>query len=174
MTVRSYSTKANALRALKSICEKCVKFAKQIIREEEGRFVFDEDKIEEFMTTKEWQEVYGASGSGLPVEEEESKEEVKYETEAMKVQQAVAEAVRTEIKREAQKTSMKLDRTIMVYENGKAVGTWKNACAMWKQHPDWMTSAQEDGLTKKLYDAAKRGEKIVVEINGRAFELVNV
>ena len=77
--------------------------------------------------------------------------------------------------REAMKTSLKLDRTIAAYdETGKVLGTWVNACRMWKQNLDWMTSAQQDGLTAKLYKAAKQGEKIRVVINGRGFELVTV
>lgn len=69
------------------------------------------------------------------------------------------------------KTSMKLDRTISCVETGEV---WKNANQMWKANPNWMTSAQQDGLTKKLYSAAKNGEKITVEINARHFTLVNV
>ena len=77
--------------------------------------------------------------------------------------------------REAMVTSLKLDRTITAYdENMVQIGVWPNACRMWKQNLDWMTSAQQDGLTAKLYKAAKRGEKIRVTINGRTFELVNV
>lgn len=77
--------------------------------------------------------------------------------------------------REAMITSLKLDRTITAYDESMAqIGVWKNACQMWKQNLDWMTSAQQDGLTAKLYKAAKAGEKIRVVINGRTFELVNV
>lgn len=76
--------------------------------------------------------------------------------------------------REAMKESLKLDRTIQAFEGKKSLGTWKNAFRMWKDHQDWMTSAQQDRLTAKLYEAAKRGEKASVEINGRRFELVNV
>ena len=76
--------------------------------------------------------------------------------------------------REAMKTSLKLDRTIVVYEGDELQGTWSNAFRMWKDNPEWMTSGQQDRLTAKLYAAAKQGEKIQVEINGRTFELANV
>lgn len=180
MSDRTYSTKQNARRALKSVCKNCVKHAAAIIYEtEDGRWALNEDLIEKYMDVNEWQEVYGTTGSGLPVEPTEEQDdlgsldnvETRYENQSMVVQQAVATAIRTEIKREAQKTSMKLDRRISVVGSGEI---YKNACAMWKANPTWMTSAQEDRLTKVLYAAAKRGEKIVVEINGRAFELVNI
>lgn len=76
--------------------------------------------------------------------------------------------------REAMKESLKLDRTIVAYNGEEKLGEWKNAFRMWVANPSWMTSAQQDRLTAKLYEAAKRGEKVRVEINGRAFELVNV
>lgn len=77
--------------------------------------------------------------------------------------------------REAMKTSLKLDRTITAYDAEMVqIGVWKNAFQMWKEHTDWMTSAQQDSLTAKLYKAAKQGEKISVVINNRTFELVNV
>lgn len=75
---------------------------------------------------------------------------------------------------ETMKTSLKLDRTIIASYHGQELGTWKNAYQLWKQHPDWMTSAQQDGLTAKLYKAAKEGQRITVEINGRSFYLANV
>ncbi len=67
--------------------------------------------------------------------------------------------------------SLKLDRTIQC---GESKQTWKNAHQMWKENPEWMTSAQQDRLTRQLYEAAKRGEKLIVNINGRDFCLVNV
>jgi len=70
---------------------------------------------------------------------------------------------------ETMKTTLKLDRTIVCGNE-----EWKNAFQMWKEHTDWMTSAQQDGLTAKLYKAAKNGEKIEVTINGRTFYLKNV
>ena len=73
--------------------------------------------------------------------------------------------------REAMKSSLKLDRTITCLTTQE---TWGNAFQMWKQHTDWMTSAQQDNLTAKLYKAAKQGQKIQVTINERTFELVNV
>lgn len=192
----SYATKANAKRALKNICTKCLQHANEIIIEIGGRFHFNEDLVEKYMTTDEWQEVYGSNGDGLPdetitpsdeaevaarldaeefhqVTEQEHAEHrgEKYQTEGMKIQQAVAETVQKENHHEAQKTSMKLDRTITCVENGEV---WKNAHQMWKTNPTWMTSAQQDRLTAQLYAAAKQGDQIVVEINGRHFELVNV
>ena len=76
--------------------------------------------------------------------------------------------------RDNMKTSLKLDRTIVAYEGDELQGTWSNAYRMWKDNPEWMTSGQQDRLTAKLYAAAKLGDKIKVEINGRSFELVNV
>lgn len=77
--------------------------------------------------------------------------------------------------REAMKTSLKLDRTIAAYDKEMVlIGTWKNAYRMWKDNPEWMTSAQQDTLTAKLYKAAKQGERISVTINDRTFGLVNV
>lgn len=227
MTDRTYSTKANAKRALASVCKNCVKHAKAIIYEtEEGRFALNEELIEQYMNTDEWQEVWGHNGAGLPIEptvEEEvivlTKPEMT-DINAAAVLLGIGNVMNTQvcqkcgseelyvgrcdkhgivvdddkiigchhcdwrvdtrkktasnptgIVREAQKTSMKLDRRISVVGSGEI---YKNACAMWKANPTWMTSAQEDTLTKKLYAAAKKGEKIVVEINGRSFELVNV
>lgn len=67
------------------------------------------------------------------------------------------------------KTTLKLDRTIVCGDQ-----EWKNAFRMYKEHTDWMTSAQQDSLTAKLYKAAKNGEKITVVINDRSFSLKNV
>ena len=84
---------------------------------------------------------------------------------------AKREVVSTGEAREAMKSSLKLDRTITCITTQE---TWGNAFQMWKQHTDWMTSAQQDNLTTKLYKAAKQGQKIQVTINDRTFELVNV
>lgn len=73
--------------------------------------------------------------------------------------------------RPVMKESLKLDRTIRCVETKE---TWKNAYRMWVEHPEWMTSSQQDRLTAQLYRAAKQGDKLRVEINGRSFELVNV
>ena len=73
--------------------------------------------------------------------------------------------------RGAMKDSLKLDRTIQCEETGEQ---WKNAYQMWKQNPHFMTSGQQDRLTKQLYDAAKEGIKAVVTINDRSFSLVNL
>ena len=79
---------------------------------------------------------------------------------------------------ETMKTTLKLDRTIVAFDNSSdemlPLGQWKNAFQMWKANPTWMTSAQQDGLTAKLYKAAKTGEQITIEINERMFRLANV
>lgn len=73
------------------------------------------------------------------------------------------------------KTSMKLIRIIEVLDDeGKHADVWKNAFQMWKAHSDWMTSAQQDGLTAKLYASAKLGIQLTVTVNGRSFRLVSV
>ena len=91
-----------------------------------------------------------------------------------KVKASGEERTQSVTQAETMKTSLKLDRTIIAVADGKELGTWKNAYQLWKQHPDWMTSAQQDGLTAKLYKAAKEGQRITVEINGRSFYLANV
>lgn len=73
--------------------------------------------------------------------------------------------------RPVMKASLKLDRSIRHVETGDV---WLNAHQMWVANPDWMTSSQQDRLTARLYAAAKRGERELVEVNGRTFELVNV
>lgn len=71
----------------------------------------------------------------------------------------------------AMKTTLKLDRTIICVTTGQE---WKNAYQMWKQNPSWMTSAQQDNLTAKLYTAAKKGETMQVTVNNRTFALKSV
>ena len=73
--------------------------------------------------------------------------------------------------RPTMKTSLKLDRRIMRVDSEQV---WPNAHVMWVENPDWMTSSQQDRLTARLYAAAKRGERELVTVNGRTFELVNV
>lgn len=73
--------------------------------------------------------------------------------------------------RPTMKESLKLDRTITCVNTGE---TWKNAYQMWREHFDWMTSAQQDRLTAQLYAAAKNSEQKIIEINDRSFKLVNV
>lgn len=75
------------------------------------------------------------------------------------------------VERKRMQDSLKLDRRITCLSTG---GMWDNAHQMWKERPDWMTSGQQDRLTAQLYAAAKEGRKIVVEVNGRQFELLNV
>jgi hypothetical protein len=78
-----------------------------------------------------------------------------------------------ELTRPQMQASLKLDRTIQCVETKE---TWKNAFRMWKEHADWMTSAQVDRLTRVLYTAAKQPNPVAatVTINGRTFKLVNV
>ena len=73
--------------------------------------------------------------------------------------------------RPTMQSSLKLDRTITCVETGEV---WKNAYQMWLENSDWMTSGQQDRLTSQLYSAAKRGDKVMITINGRTFHLVNV
>lgn len=73
--------------------------------------------------------------------------------------------------RPVMKTSLKLDRRIMRVDSEQV---WPNAHVMWVENPDWMTSSQQDRLTARLYAAAKRGEREIVEVNGISFMLVNV
>lgn len=92
---------------------------------------------------------------------------------ARKTKASGEERTQSATQAETMKTSLKLDRTIVAVAEGRE-SSYKNAYQMWKQHPDWMTSAQQDGLTAKLYKAAKEGQRITIEINGRSFYLANV
>lgn len=74
--------------------------------------------------------------------------------------------------RPAMRTSLKLDRQIMMLDNDNEV--WPNAYRMWCAYPDLMTSAQQDRLTQQLYAAAKRGERAVVTVNNLRYQLVNL
>ena len=108
------------------------------------------------------------------VEEKQQVTEEKLVEEVSKVEGERAPSV---TQADTMKTSLKLDRTIAVryeVEGEKKYEQFKNACQMWKANPTWMTSSQQDTLTAKLYAAAKKGDKITVEINGHAFELLNV
>ena len=109
------------------------------------------------------------------VEEKQQVTEEKLVEEVSKVEGERAPSV---TQADTMKTSLKLDRTIVATwktaEGNECSGEWKNAYQMWKANPTWMTSSQQDTLTAKLYAAAKKGDKITVEINGRAFELLNV
>lgn len=73
--------------------------------------------------------------------------------------------------RPAMQASLKLDRRIYCEETKEV---WKNAHQMWLENPKFMTSAQQDRLTKKLYDAAKQGKRIVERVNDLNFCLVHV
>lgn len=83
----------------------------------------------------------------------------------------VTESEPTGKERPVMKASLKLDRTIMRIDSEQV---WPNAHVMWVENPDWMTSSQQDRLTARLYAAAKRGEREIVEVNGISFMLVNV
>lgn len=78
---------------------------------------------------------------------------------------------KADITRVAMQASLKLDRRIRCEETGEE---WKNAHQMWKENPSYMTSAQQDRLTKQLYAAAKEGQRVVVKVNDLHFSLVNV
>ena len=88
-----------------------------------------------------------------------------------KASESEGERAHSATQADTMKTSLKLDRTITCTETELV---WKNAYQMWKANPTWMTSSQQDTLTAKLYAAAKKGDKITVEINGRHFYLCNV
>ena len=102
------------------------------------------------------------------VEEKQQVTEEKLVEEVSKVEGERAPSV---TQADTMKTSLKLDRTIMCLQTAEV---FKNAYQMWKANPTWMTSSQQDTLTAKLYAAAKKGDKITVEINGRSFCLCNV
>lgn len=87
------------------------------------------------------------------------------------VEATETESAPTGKERPTMKTSLKLDRSIRHVDTGDV---WLNAHQMWVANPDWMTSSQQDRLTARLYAAAKRGERELVTVNGRTFELVNV
>ena len=78
---------------------------------------------------------------------------------------------KADITRVAMQASLKLDRRIRCEETGEE---WKNAHQMWKENPGYMTSAQQDRLTKQLYAAAKEGQRVAVKVNDLHFSLVNV
>ena len=74
-------------------------------------------------------------------------------------------------RRQAMSSSLQLDRTIMVYADDVHLGLFDNVHQLWKAHPEWVTGAQVDRLTRVLYNAAKAGVKESVTINFRTFEL---
>lgn len=75
-------------------------------------------------------------------------------------------------RRQAMSSSLQLDRTIMVYDDDDMhIGLFNNVHQLWKAHPDWITGAQVDRLTRVLYSAAKAGVRESVTINFRTFEL---
>ena len=74
-------------------------------------------------------------------------------------------------RRQAMSSSLQLDRTIMVYADDNHLGLFNNVHQLWKAHPEWVTGAQVDRLTRVLYNAAKAGIRESVTINFRTFEL---
>ena len=84
---------------------------------------------------------------------------------------AIKQKVDNSTTRPSMKASLKLDRTIICLSSGE---TWKNAYQMWRERPEWLTSAQQDRLTAQLYAAAKVGEQKIIQINERSFMLVSV
>ena len=89
----------------------------------------------------------------------------------LKGEKAIKQKVDNSTTRPSMKASLKLDRTIICLSSGE---TWKNAYQMWRERPEWLTSAQQDRLTAQLYAAAKVGEQKIIEINERSFMLVSV
>jgi hypothetical protein len=73
--------------------------------------------------------------------------------------------------------SMRLDRRTLCLETGEE---WSNAGKIWTTHGTaWMKASQHDKMTKELYTAAKKGQKIthVVECADgvtRSFQLVAI
>lgn len=231
----SFATRTAALRELKEISIEAIKHAKDFITEQDGRFYFDEDAVEQFLntqddiananrentvtaetlnvktaSTKELVEFYNlyvessvkkfrdratAERKCQEILDEIAKQDLeeadKHVTETVnqdpveiKLEETVTEKVTkastsdreaSVTQAETMKTTLKLDRTIEAYDKEMVkIGEWKNAFRMWKANAEWMTSSQEDGLTRKLYKAAKEGRQERVEINGRTFQLVNV
>ena len=79
--------------------------------------------------------------------------------------------VRSEAQIAAASESKKLDRRIVCLETAEV---FKSAFAMFTANPTWMNIGQRNKMTTTLLNAAKAGNKIVVEVNGRSFELLNV
>lgn len=233
MTTKTYSTKANARRALSKIGKAALCKAAELITEVDGEFQFNLEAAEEIQNTYECDgdcecevktpaaqvletmlnqepvadlveddptQAYGYerhglthcpkcgihldNGVGTHAEEVNGKWTVHtktYENWCMACGGEFGHLLPGKVEKKVgtphanMKTSLKLDRRIQLLdENGNIVASWKNAYQMWKQHMDWMTTGQQDRLTAQLYAAAKLGQKITVEINGRSFQLVNV
>jgi len=119
----------------------------------------------------------GATKAAEKAAKRSSEATTRYTTPGMLVNKAVTTALekltpeKTETTpRPNMKASLKLNREI------RLVGTkhtWRNAYAVRRENPDWMTSAQHDRLTRTLYTAAKLGELVEVDINGRRFRLAH-
>ena len=168
--LKSYASRSNAIRALKNFSMEAVKHASELIEINDGEYEFDTETVEKFLANQAFPDetiaLEAEEELAAALDAEETVEEFHQVTE----QQHAEHRGETKITREAQKTSMKLDRTIICVETAQV---WKNAHQMWKENPTWMTSAQEDALTRKLYVAAKVGKLETVVINGRSFQLVN-
>lgn len=152
MTTKTYSTKANARRALSNIGKAALCKAAELIQEIDGQFQFNLEAAEEIQDSYEC--------------DDDCECVVKSAPEAVV---KTAKAVGTP--HANMKTSLKLDRRIVCVETDEE---FKNAYQMWIANPDWMTTGQQDRLTAQLYAAAKLGKQIAVEINGRSFHLLNV
>lgn len=218
MTTKTYSTKANARRALSKIGKAALCKAAELITEVDGQFQFNLEAAEEIQNNFECDDNCVCEMKVTPVEAEEESKPYGYEHHGLThcphcnihLDNGAGEhvdevngklAVHTKTREywcmacgqefgplllgktakavgtphANMKTSLKLDRRIQLLdENGNIVASWKNAYQMWKEHMDWMTTGQQDRLTAQLYAAAKLGKRIVVEINGRSFQLVNV
>lgn len=214
---KTYTTKANARRALSKIGKAALCKAAELIQEIDGEFQFNLEAAEEiqnmFECTDECEcvvksapeaaameddptQVYAYeshglthcpkcgihldNGVGVHAEEVNGKYTVHTKVRAYWCMACgeefgpllpgkTAKAVGTP--HANMKTSLKLDRRIVCVETDEE---FKNAYQMWIAHQDWMTTGQQDRLTAQLYAAAKQGEQLVVEINGRSFQLVNV
>lgn len=216
MTTKTYSTKANARRALSKIGKAALCKAAELIQEIDGQFQFDLEAAEEIQNNFECddncacepkvapqynkratdvveEKPYGYEShgfincpscgihldNGVGVHNQEVNGKlIKHTTHEFCCLGCGAEfgpvlpgkkAVGTP--HANMKTSLKLDRRIVCVETDEE---FKNAYQMWKAHTDWMTTGQQDRLTAQLYAAAKLGKQIVVEINGRTFQLLNV
>lgn len=228
---KSYTSRSNAIRALKNFSMEAVKHASELIEINDGKYEFDTETVEKFLANQalpdetiapEAEEELAAAidaeeseteGSQYDVPDPSDVEEMRvnnvmdstvcpkcgstelytgrqhkgYVTEDEYIigchecdweedvrnhlNAATVKGSSKEVAHDAQKTSLKLDRRITCVQTGEI---WTNAHQMWKANPSWMTSAQQDRLTAKLYAAAKKGDKEAVEINGRHFELVSV
>ncbi len=174
---KTYTTRANARRALSKIGDKALAAAKTLIEETgAGEFLFSVEaaeaiQYEEVATVEADNEIPDWMDSALTFEQVMVEHPVEAPVAETVEPVQPAPANKTGEVREAMKTSLKLDRRIVCVETDEE---FKNAFQMWKAPPDWMTSSEVDRLTGQLYAAAKRGEQILVTIGERSFHLLNV